>query len=461
MTLRPMNRNVNRTPVLITATLSGFLTSFLASAVSIALPSIGREYAMNAVLMGWVATVFLLTAAMFLVPMGRLADIVGRKRLYTWGIVLDSLSSLFLALTHSADLVIPLRALQGAGGAMIFCTGVAILISVFPMEERGKVLGVYTTAVYSGQSLGPFLGGFLTQHFGWRSIFWAAFAIGFLIWTLIVSKLKGEWVESKGESFDYPGTLIYMPSLIALMYGFSILPAPLGLWLILGGLSGIVIFIKWEAGQEYPLLDVNLLRHNRIFAFSNLAALINYCATAGIVFLMSLYLQYIKGLTPEQAGLLIVAQPVIQALFSSPAGKLSDRVEPRILISLGMTLTCAGLVNFVFLSEKTSELSIVMNMMLIGFSFALFSSPNANAIMSSVEKKYLSVASGTLATMRMTGQMLSMGITMLVFALFIGRVQITPAYYSFFLKSLKAIFAVFAILCCGGIFISAVRGKMR
>ena len=158
---------------------------------------------------------------------------------------------------------------------------------------------------------------------------------------------------------------------------------------------------------------------------------------------MSLYLQYIKGLTPERAGLILVSQPIIQALFSPYAGRLSDAIEPRITTSLGMFLTVVGLVLFTFLDADSSITYIVLVLMLLGFAFALFSSPNVNAVMSSVDAKYLGVASGTLATMRLTGQMLSMGIAMLVFALVIGRVQITPASYPFFLKSVRIIFGIF------------------
>jgi EmrB/QacA subfamily drug resistance transporter len=451
----------NRTPVLLVATLSSFLTPFMTSSVNIALPSIGREFAMSAVSLGWVATAYLLTAAIFLVPVGRLSDIFGRKRIYTYGTLIYTATSVLLALSPSAAILIFLRSVQGIGGAMIFSTGTAMLTSVYSQGERGKVLGLNVAAVYTGLSIGPFLGGLLTQHFGWRSIFLFASVIGFVTIYAIFKKLKGEWAEAKGESFDLFGAIIYSFALISLMYGFSVLPAMLGAWLILGGAVGIMAFVRWEMGTRYPLLDVNLFRENRVFAMSNLAALINYSGTFAITFLMSLYLQYIKALNPQDAGLIMAAQPIVQTLFSPFAGMLSDRFEPRISTSLGMGLTCIGLLMFSFIDEKTGLSYIVPDLMLIGFSVALFSSPNANAIMSSVEKKYFGVASGTMATMRLTGQMFSMGICMLIFALFIGNVQIMPPYYHLFLKSIKTIFTIFACLCAGGIFASLSRGKLR
>jgi MFS family permease len=245
------------------------------------------------------------------------------------------------------------------------------------------------------------------------------------------------------------------------MYGFSLLPAMSGAGLILIGVLGISAFVVWELRVEIPVLDINLFRDNTVFAFSNMAALINYSATFAVGFLLSLYLQYIKGLNPQNTGLILVSQPIVMAIFSPLAGRLSDRIEPRIVASIGMALTAIGLFLFTFLNEKTPLEFIVASLILIGFGLALFSSPNTNAVMSSVEKRFYGVASATLGTMRLTGQMLSMGIATLIFAVYVGRVQITPEYYLLFLKSAKAAFVIFAALCFGGIFASLARGKLR
>jgi Na+/melibiose symporter-like transporter len=237
---------------------------------------------------------------------------------------------------------------------------------------------------------------------------------------------------ARGEKFDFVGSLIYSLTLIAIMYGFSLLPSMSGAWLIAIGALGIPAFIKWEMKTESPVLDINLLRNNRTFAFSNLAALINYCATFAVNFLLSLNLQYIKGISPQNTGLILVSQPIVMAIFSPFAGRLSDRFEPRIVASIGMALTVIGLSFFIFLGEKTTPEFIITTLILLGFGFALFSSPNTNAIMSSVEKRFYGIASGTLGTMRLTGQVLSMEIAVLIFATYIGRVQITPEYYPLF-----------------------------
>jgi EmrB/QacA subfamily drug resistance transporter len=360
-----MSNDASKGYVLIAATLGAFITPFMGSSINVALPSIGKELEMDAVLLGWVATSYLIAAAMFLVPFGRIADIYGRKRIFTYGILLFTSSSLLCALSTSATMLISFRVLQGIGGAMIFGTGVAMLTSVFPLGERGRALGINVAAVYLGLSLGPFVGGFLTQHLGWRSIFIVNVPLGLIVIALILWKLKGDWATAKGEKFDLPGSLIYSLMLVAIMYGFSLLPAMAGGWLILAGVLALVAFVWWEMRVQSPVLNIGLFRNNAVFAFSNLAALINYSATFAVAFLLSLYLQYIKGFSPQYAGVILVSQPVVQAIFSPIAGRLSDRIEPRILASAGMALTVVGLSMLTFLSAETSLAFIIGSLVLI------------------------------------------------------------------------------------------------
>ncbi len=446
---------------LLIAALSAFLTPFMVSSINIALPAIGREFQMSAVLLSWVPTSYLLSAAMFLVPFGRLADIFGRKRIFSYGMWIFTASSLLLAFSPTAWLLIAFRVLQGFGSAMIFGTGMAILTSVFPAAERGRVLGINVAAVYLGLSLGPVFGGLLTQQFGWRSIFLVNVPLGIMVIYLVSAKLKGEWAEARDERFDRTGSLLYSAALVALMYGLSLLPARPGFVLAFAGIAGAALFVKWELRTASPLLNMNLFFNNAAFAFSNLAALINYSATFAVTFLMSLYLQYIKGFTPQHAGLILVSQPLIMAVFSPLAGRLSDRIEPRIVASVGMAFTTAGLVLFTYLTNETNLAFIVAGLIMLGFGFALFSSPNTNAVMSSIEKRFYGVGSATLGTMRLTGQMLSMGIAMVIFALHIGNARITPDYYPQFLAGLRTGFVIFSSLCFGGIFASLARGKVR
>ena len=456
-----MPKGVSKKGVLVIVTIASFLTPFMGSSINIALPQIGREFAMDAVLLAWIPTSYLLSATVFLLPFGRIADIYGRKKIFIYGISLYTISSLLAATSTSAIMLIALRIPQGIGGAMIFGTGVAILVSAYPAAERGRALGINVAAVYLGLSLGPFLGGLLTQNFGWRSIFLVNIPLGLLIIALLLWKLKGKWAEAKREKFDLRGSIIYSLAVVAMMYGLSILPEVLGLAVILIGVLGFVTFVWWEIKVASPILNINLFKNNRVFAFSNLAALINYSATFAVAFLLSLYLQYTKGFSPQTAGMVLVSMPAVQAIFSPLAGRLSDKIAPQILASAGMALTTIGLILLTFLGQDTTLGFILVSLIVLGFGFAFFSSPNTNAVMSSVEARTYGVASATLATMRQIGMMFSMGIAMLIFAIYIGRVEITPEYYPVFVNSIKVAFVIFAVLCFVGIFASMARGKVK
>ncbi len=456
-----MNDKTAKRSALIIASTSAFLTPFMISSINIALPAIGKEFETDAVVLSWVATSYLLAAAVCLVSFGKLADIYGRKKIFMIGQIMITATSLLAAVSVSAPMLIIFRIFQGAGGAMVFATGLAILTSVFPPQERGKVLGIAVAAVYIGLSCGPFFGGWLTQHFSWRAIFLANIPIGLFIIVLIVLRLKGEWKGAQGDKFDFLGALIYSIAIVAILYGISIIPAMLSIALLIAGVLALVVFIHWESKIKTPVFEVKLFIENRTFAFSCLAALINYSATFAVTFLMSLYLQYIKGLTPQAAGIVLIAQPIIMAVFSPLSGKLSDRIEPRVIASLGMALTMLGLVLLAFVGENTVLIFIITSLMILGFGFALFSSPNMNAIMGSVDQRYYGIASGSVGTMRLLGQMLSMGIATLIFALYIGRAQITPEYYPVLIRSVKTALMVFAGLCGLGIYFSLYRGRLR
>ena len=457
----PAPSGTSKGVILLIASMSSFLTPFTSSSVNIALPSIGKRFSLDAITLSWVATAYLLAAALFLVPFGRFADLHGRKLIFRIGIIIDAVASILCTTAGSGIWLIVFRALQGLGGAMIFGTGVAILTSVFPPKERGRALGINVAATYTGLSIGPLAGGLFTQYLGWQGIFFFNAALGLIITAIAFWKLEGEWADARGEKFDLPGAAIYGVALVLIMFAFSVFPALWGFWLIIAGVVAAIIFVRWERQQKYPILQIALFRNNIVFAFSNLAALINYSATFAVSFLLSLYLQYIKGFSPEKAGLILIAQPIMMAVFSPVAGILSDKIEPLIIASFGMTLTTAGLAMLIFVGNGTNIGFIVISLVVLGLGFGFFSSPNTNAVMGSVERKFYGVASGMLGTMRLTGQTFSLGISLLLFALYIGRVQITPEYYPLFLKSMRTAFIIMAALCFLGIFASIARGKTR
>ncbi|NMB80097.1 MAG: MFS transporter, partial [Methanomicrobiales archaeon] len=318
-----------------------------------------------------------------------------------------------------------------------------------------------TTAVYLGLSSGPFIGGYLTHIFGWRSIFFINVPIGLVTLALIYLFLEGEWSDAKGEPFDLGGSIQYSLTLICVMLGFTLLPDTEGWILMAAGALMLIVFIGRERRISYPLLDLRLWSGNRPFAFSNLAALINYSATFSVTFFMSLYLQYVRGFDPWTAGAILVAQPLAQAVVSPLAGRLSDRTTPGKIASAGMALTAAGLLALVFIGDQTPLPVIVAILVVIGLGLGVFSSPNTNAVMSSVEKRLYGIAAGTLSTMRLLGQMMSMGLAMMIIAVFIGHVQITSALYTQLITSMHTAFAIFAVLCIAGIYLSLGRYRAR
>jgi len=451
--------SVEKKSTLLVASIASFITPFMGSAINIALPTIGTGFSADAITLSWVATAYLLTVAIFLIPFGRIADIYGRKKIFLYGIILFTLASFFSGLAPSINILIFFRVLQAIGSAMIFSASVAIITSVFPPKERGGAMGIAVSAVYIGLSLGPFLGGLLTQHLGWRSIFFSVIPVGLIAIYFVLTKLKNEWADSKGEPFDWGGSLLYATALFFIMIGFPKLPETLGITYLTVGIVFLLVFIWLELRLKFPVLELQLFKNNIIFRYSNLAALINYMSTFAIAFLLSFYLQYFKGLDPQSAGFVLVSQPIIMAIFSPWAGRLSDRIDPQIISSIGMAISVLGLSLLAFISAETSLLYIILVLMLLGLGFALFSSPNSNSIMSSVEKKHLGIASASLGTTRMIGQMFSMGIAMMLFSHYIGQNSINTSNLPQLLKSMQAAFIIFAFLSFLGVFASLARGK--
>jgi len=444
--------------VLLIVLISSFIPPFMSSSVNVALPAISACFELDAISLNWVAASYILSTAIFLLPSGRFADVYGRLGIFTAGMAIAALSSLSAGLAQSFFCLIAARIAQGIGSAFIFSTGVAMLSEAYKPEVRGKMLGITVATVYIGLTAGPFLGGFLTQTLGWRSIFISTVPLSIIGFAPALAMLKKNSHTKPTGSMDIAGAIIYACALFMFIYGFSLLPGK-GYLLILLGIMAFAGFIFRENSQKSPLVDLKLFTKNRVFAFSNLAALINYSATFSSAFLISLYLQYIKGMSPEDAGMMLVASPVVMAIIAPFSGRLSDKINARILASAGMAILALGLMMLVFLSADTHPYYVVFSLVIMGTGFGIFSSPNTNAIMGSVDKKDYGVASGMLATMRMTGQALSMAVVMVVFSVVIGRVEIAPENYAHFIKSIHFCFMLNTILCILGVFASLARNK--
>lgn len=349
--------------------------------------------------------------------------------------------------------------MTGLGSAMLFGTSTAILTSSVSSDKRGWALGLITSVVYISLAAGPLLGGMLTTAFGWQSIFYSAAIAGALVVVGSILFIKGEWKDEVRTKFDYVGTMLYAIGLFLLIYGFSQLPDWIGGILMLVGVVVIVIFGKHQQHRTNPIFDMNLFLQNKVFRLSNISALINYAATFAIAFMLSLYLQYVRGLTPRDAGLILIVQSVVQSIVSLQSGRLSDRMSASKLATIGMAMISGGLILLCFISEDTSYAYLIAVLALLGLGFGTFSSPNINVIMSSVEPAKYSMASATTGTMRFTGQAFSMGIAMMAISITIGNATLSPDLAVELIRSLKITFVICAVLCLLGVYTSSARMK--
>ncbi|MCG3227012.1 MAG: MFS transporter [Candidatus Heimdallarchaeota archaeon] len=450
----------DRTFALIIISVSSFISAFSGSAFTLAAPTMANELSINTTELSWIVTIYVLATAMLQIPFGKISDNYGRKKIYLTGMIIFSSSALILGFMNSATSIIIMRFVQGVGGALIFATGTAILTSVFPAQKKGFAFGINIGSVYTGLTIGPSLGGFMTEFFGWRSIFFSIVPFGFVIAILVAFVLKGEWKADVKEKFDWLGSVVFIATLFMLLYGFRSLPKNYGFGLIGASAVTLVFFIFWEWKIDYPILQLRLFQNNRFFTFANLAAFTYYTATAATTLILSLYLQNILGYTAIIAGLILLARPIFQAILSPIGGKLSDTIEHRIITTLGVAFGLIGLFMLIFLDSNSSLSLIIISLILGGIGFGLFSSPNANSIMSSVSRKNYGVASALVGTMRTVGQTLSLGLVTLLFAVLLGDLSTESIDYEpLFMKSSQIAFIIFVVVCVVSLVFSYLRGK--
>lgn len=449
-----INKNIKWISLIVCSTTS-FLTPFTSSSINVALPTIGNEFKIDTILLNWIATSFLFSLAIFLIPFGRFADVKGRRKMFMMGLTVYLFSSIFLILSNSINLLILLRFIQGIGGAMISSTSVAILTSIFPQNERGKALGINTSAVYIGLSAGPFIGGIIIHNFSWRILFLINIFISFIALMITYTLLKYE--ETSDGEFDFIGSIMYSLILALIIYGFSIHYNPISIPLITAGLILTVIFTLRSTKVKSPILDFKIFK-NTTFTLSNITALINYSSTYALSYLLSLYLQYLRGFNPQQTGLILSIQPIVMSIFSPISGWLSDKIEPRIIVSTGMSIMtiCLFLLSNIDFQSQLNLIAVIL--LILGFGYALFSSPNTNAVMSSIDRRFYGIASAILGTMRFIGQVISMIIAMLISSMIVSGTNIT---YDKLMLSIKVTFQVYSFLCFIGILTSLFRGKVR
>ena len=459
--------------MLLVTTIGAFMSPFDGSVVTIAIPSIASSIKLGLESAVWIPLAYLLLLTLLLINVGRLADLHGRKRFYTLGFALFTIGSILCGLSRSDVQLIGFRVLQGAGAAFIAANSTAIVTDVFPTEGRGRALGINTMAVYTGLTVGPVLGGFLVQAFGWRSIFFVNVPIGILVIVLITLKLKQTSPNILGAKFDLPGaatlSVALAASLIVLtlggVYGWS---SALTIILVALSIGMFVLFLRIERLTPFPTLDLSLFSKNRLFAAANATAFLSYIAVIGVTLTIAIYLETIKGLSPEIAGLYLTAQALPMALFSPLSGWLSDRFGSRTLATIGMGCATVGLFLFSELNVESSMADVVLRLVIVGIGFGLFSSPNTSAVMGSIGPEKLGVAAGTLGTMRFMGQSIGLAMLGAVMATTLSPQQLLTVFTSLtsqggvvaseFVDGMKTFFLVAAGMGVLGTLASTTRG---
>jgi EmrB/QacA subfamily drug resistance transporter len=405
-----------RWELLALTSIGAFMSPLDASIVSVALPVMGPELRLSFGAAIWVQAAYLLAMAVLLIPLGRLADHRGRVRFYLLGIAVFTAGSLLSALSMSDLWLIAGRIVQGAGAALLSATAAAIVTSVFPPRERGMALGINVMAIYVGLSVGPPLGGLLVETLGWRWIFLVNLPIGVLslIWGWLLLP-RGDVERRETGGYDLPGSLLLGAFLLCLLVPLTFIAewgwgAPQTLVLLGASALSLAGFVAVELRARAPVLDLDLLRRNRLFAAANTAALLNYMALNAVGILTAVFLEVVQGRPPGLTGWLMLGQPVVMAVLSPFSGRLSDRIGSRVLTTGGMILVAAGMVLMGTMGASADMLRVVAGLAVIGLGMAAFSAPNTSAIMGSVERHQLSLASAFLGTMRVTGMALSFAV---------------------------------------------------
>ena len=452
-----------RRAVLCALTVSVGLIPFMASALTLALPAIGDEFHADPVTLGWILTVYLLSASICQVPIGNFADQTGRKCFFLkLGLVVFIVTTILCAMAPSVGWMIGFRILQGIGSAMAFGTNIAILSDVFPPSQRRAAFGINSGLIFLSLTSGPFFGGMLAHYFGWRAIFWACVIWGGIGLIPVQLVLRHERVhQSKpGTTQDYGGAFAYGVALSLWICGLAELPEWHGWVLIALSVPATVIFITAERCHANPMLDVRVLAANRQFCFSLLASLLSYSATYGVGYVLSLYLKEVRGCDTRTAGWILISQPLSVAIVSPFVGSVLCRwFSDRLLATLGIGINAISLAMLTTISTDTPLVAIVAILSLFGVGVGMFITPNTNAVMESVDAHHYGIASAMTGTVRMTGQATSAGIAMMMIATLFGRTRITPENQLRFLSGLHGILTVFAMLCVVGALASLARRR--
>lgn len=455
-------------------TIGALMAAIDGTIVILGLPEMMVALHADLIEMVWVIMAYILVSTVFLLAFGRVADMLGRVRMYNLGFVVFTVGSVLCGLSGTAAQLIGSRLVQGSGAAMLVVNSVAILTEVFPPDERGRALGINAITWAAGGVIGPILGGLLLAAGSWRLIFFINVPIGIVgaLWGYLALKEKSTRVQ--GEKFDPVGAAAFSLGLTALLVALTLgiqfgWTSPLILALVVAFVLLVAIFFWWERRAGHPVLDLSLFTR-RVYTFSVLAAMMQALALFAVNFLVIFYLQGVRGYDPLTAALLLIPLPLVVAVMAPLSGIVADRIGARLPATVGLLIQAAALVWLAQLTPTTPYLSIAGALALMGLGSGLFYSPNTSAAMTAAPGHRLGIASGALATFRQAGMVTSFALSLAVAAaslprdvmlkLFVGtNVVLGSQTEQAFVIGMRSAFVVSIALCLVAAVISAVRGR--
>jgi MFS family permease len=445
----------SETYVVFVSFITSFFAVFLSAGIVLGVPAIAGEFAMNNVLQNWIPTIALLVVAVFTLPAGQISGKHGVKKSLIAGVIVFLAASIGACLSFSTESFLFFRVIQGIGMAFLNVSAMAMVVQAVNPKNRGKALGFTVTGIYLAGSLSPVICGFLVYNFGWRSMFY--FTVPFLVLCLIlmIFKIPGEWKTYENSRIDAIGYTLYGTGILLFIYGFTSLMNTSGIACVIIGMILLMIFGYYELRAESPAFNMRLFA-NMKFTSSNIAALCSYLAIAAITTILNYHFQYVRGWNAQITGLILIITPIIMAFMAPNAGKLSDRIHPQKLAAIGMGIATVTLVILIFLDANTPLYLIVIAMVLQGIGMGLFTSPNTNAIMSSVPPNETPNASAAQSAMRTIGQTMSLGLLTLVFAWIMGSLKLSSQYACLIVQASQLICLICTALCIIAVFASLV-----
>ena len=452
-----MGKNLEKFIVLISF-MSSVLGVFVINGVIIGVPEIASEFGMNNVVQNWIPTIFVFAVTILTIPAGQLAGKIGFKKTLIIGNVIKLIGFIGIVFALSTETFLLFRLLQGIGVAFANVSEIAIIVLGIREERRGSALGITATGVYVGTSAAPVICGFLVQNFGWRSMFYIAIPLLILCILLMIFKLDTEWTVDENIKMDKLGSVLYMIGIFLFVFGFTELLQLKGQISLVIGFIFIILFILYELKQTSPVFDVRLFK-NKPFASYNIAGLCGYFAVMVVTTILNYHFQYVRGWDAELTGLILIISPIVMSITAVNAGRLSDRYHPQKIASIGMFIAIFAFVILSFLNANTPLPVVVLAMVLQALGMGLFSSPNMNAIMSSVSKKDVSHASGSQITMRAIGQTMSLALLTLVFSWVMGNLEISAQYASMVVQASQIICMVCTLACVFAVVVSLLGIK--